>query len=143
LTDRVACSNISAVDSVCLPADEWSPQDPADLQSQPENVIYFIRRAGVVKIGTTRNLRQRFLGFGEFEFLGAMPGGFGTEFRIHKRFEHLAIPKGRELFMASPDLLAFIDEHRTIDALPAQPPWRRRPAPPESWWRARVRQGSV
>lgn len=83
-------------------------------------MIYFIRHVetGLIKIGYTGNLHKRFtslrLDYGDIEPLGYIDGSRKDESILHKWFNgdnKTDILPGREWFIASTDLMRFIDEN--------------------------------
>jgi hypothetical protein len=93
------------------------------------NVVYFARTAGLVKIGTTNQLWRRLGQLGHPELLGVIPGGYDAERTHHRMFadEHVQ----GEIFVASPRILAYVDEHCTLPDRPGRTPagaipsWKR------------------
>lgn len=88
----------------------WHEQERA---GKHEPVVYFVRSylTGLVKIGTTNNLRRRLSTFrnshpGRLEVLGTMAGGREVEQVIHRRFA--AQRFDREWFTETPALVEFI-----------------------------------
>lgn len=87
------------------------------------DVVYFVRRDGLVKIGTTGGLSSRIASLsrgcsaaedgltGEVELLAAMPGGRAVEKSIHEMFASLRY--AREWFFLEEPLTGFI---RAVDA---------------------------
>jgi len=92
----------------------------AERQRLTGGVVYFIRQGDFVKIGTSRQLDKRLSTlrqeWGDFEYLGSIPGGFKREQKLHRRFAQLRVLG--EWFEASPELLAFIAEQ--LDATSGQ-----------------------
>jgi hypothetical protein len=89
-------------------------------------MIYFLRDASGrrIKIGHTARLAERRKAIESergtiLDVLGIMDGGFDEEQRIHARFHHLRLERGRncEWFSPGGDLLAFIAN----EARPWQP----------------------
>lgn len=78
------------------------------LPAGPDGVVYIIRLGDRVKIGFTRNLRQRMLDLPHEEILTMVPGTVEDERRCHAAFAHLRV--AGEWFRAEPDLLAFAQE---------------------------------
>lgn len=101
--------------------------------SDQDNVVYFARVAGLVKIGTTNNVWRRHAQLGHPELLGVIPGGYAAEREHHRMFadEHVH----GEVFRASPRLLAYVEEHGTQPEPPeprpaGDPDWQ-----PPGWMR--------
>lgn len=67
-------------------------------------VVYYLRRADLVKIGTTVNLRRRLAEIDHDELLAAEAGGVELERQRHEQFSHLR--RRGEWFEAADDLLA-------------------------------------
>jgi len=85
----------------------------AQAYAEMGDVVYFLRRGDLVKIGHSRNLRNRLHGHGAKpeDLLYLMPGGYETEQAMHERFAD-DLAEGREVFRMSPALRAFLDEGR-------------------------------
>lgn len=77
-------------------------------------VVYFLRRGGMVKIGTTTDLPRRVKAFQHTlaDVVGVVPGGYPVERAWHQRFNHLRVSAaasgGTEWFTAADELLAAI-----------------------------------
>ena len=77
-------------------------------------MIYFAKiDSGLIKIGTTKNLKARLVGLRDrygrgTHFLKCVPGDRKEETRYHLRFAHLRIEEF-ELFNPEPDLIEFIE----------------------------------
>lgn len=69
-------------------------------------LVYFIRRGDDVKIGWTRNIKERLVGLKGDALLHTEPGTREDERRMHAAFAHYAI--GGEWFTFGPDLASFI-----------------------------------
>lgn len=69
-------------------------------------MVYYVRFGDRVKIGTTKNLRQRLTVVPHDEVMATEPGGPHVERQRHKQFAHLQIRKGshREWFTLTPEL---------------------------------------
>lgn len=78
----------------------------------PAGVVYYIRWADRIKIGTTTNLAQRLRGLYHDELLAVEPGGYELEARRHDQFHDALILGQREWFTATPDLVALTRELR-------------------------------
>jgi hypothetical protein len=83
-------------------------------------MIYFLRlNNGLIKIGTTKNLRSRMAqhrsSYKDHEVLTIMEGGREEERALHARFSHLRIAKNLELFSAGDDLVEFIGSLPDVD----------------------------
>jgi hypothetical protein len=81
------------------------------------DVVYYIRRAGLVKIGHTRNLRSRLssLGVKQTDLLAVEPGGSAREYEVHTAFASANVRGdglGIEHFTLTPALLAHINKIR-------------------------------
>lgn len=73
-----------------------------------EQAVYYLRKGGRIKIGTTSNLRQR---------LAAIDGGFGMEHMRHVQFQRERIEG--EWFQPSRRLLSHIADLRAAKRRPA------------------------
>ena len=89
--------------------------DP-DLERPVVEVVYYLRYAERVKIGTSGNARRRLAAIPHDELLAFERGGRAVEQRRHEQFA--AFREGGEWFSASPALL----DH--IAALESADPWR-------------------
>lgn len=101
---------------------------PREQQSHEGYVVYFARVGNLVKIGTTGNVWHRMAQLGHPELLGVVPGAYTVEREHHRRFadDHVH----GEVFHASDQLLAYIEEHCT---LPEHPDPRPRPGGDPDW----------
>jgi hypothetical protein len=75
--------------------------------------VYFARAAGLIKVGSTNSLRQRWIALQCFcpvkvELLLAIEGDGRLERIIHHKFAHLH--DHQEWFRPEPELLGFIDD---------------------------------
>jgi hypothetical protein len=84
-------------------------------------VVYYLRYRDRIKIGTTRNPRQRLAAIWHDELLAFERGGRSVEQARHRRFAHLR--EGGEWFTAAPELLAHVDGLRTGDPWHAYARW--------------------
>ncbi|MGO3649765.1 GIY-YIG nuclease family protein [Agrococcus casei] len=82
------------------------------------NVVYYLRWADRVKIGTTKNLRNRTRDIYFDEVLAAEPGGRVLEAQMHRKFASLKIPEYREWFQAGPELVNHAAEVRSKHGAP-------------------------
>ncbi|HKT56297.1 MAG TPA: GIY-YIG nuclease family protein [Microbacterium sp.] len=87
----------------------WRYGDAPDFDLPPPRVevVYYLRYRDRIKIGTTRNPRQRLAAIWHDELLGFERGGRAVEQARHRRFAHLR--EGGEWFTATPELLAHVD----------------------------------
>jgi hypothetical protein len=86
---------------------------------EARSVVYFMRREGLIKIGTSRNVAKRQqeisrgscmapgMTVGPVELLVAVPGDRDLEGQLHSQFEDSRIP-GTEWFRTTPRLLRLI-----------------------------------
>lgn len=91
--------------------------DP-DLPPPRVDVVYYLRWADRIKIGTTHRPRQRLAAIMHEELLAFEPGARDVEQRRHREFADLR--EGGEWFTAAPPLLAHI---ATLGGEPPVPPW--------------------
>lgn len=68
------------------------------------HIVYYIRWADRIKIGTTSNLQQRLKALYHDEVLATEPGSTGRERERHAQFAHLLVDGQREWFHDSPEL---------------------------------------
>jgi len=97
---------------------DWRVGDAPDADLPPPvvEVVYYIRFADRIKIGTSRQPRRRLSVLWHDELLAFERGGRAVERRRHEQFAHLR--EGGEWFCADPALLAH------VAALPgAVAPW--------------------
>jgi hypothetical protein len=123
------CSLCGATDGVRL-EDGWScavcgwrfgdAPDP-DLPRTPVEVVYYLRYRERIKIGTSRNPKQRLAAIWHEELLAFERGGRPLEQARHREFAHLR--EGGEWFTAAPELLAHIDGLRAGDPWHAYARW--------------------
>jgi len=83
--------------------------DP-DLPRPRVEVVYYIRYAERIKIGTSSRPRQRLGAIWHDELLAFEPGGRAVEQARHRRFAHLR--EGGEWFTADQELLDHIESLR-------------------------------
>ena len=96
----------------------------AEFYRFPRSVVYFARRDGFIKIGTTQILRDRLrqiskgsgmipgMTIGPVELLAVVPGDRYEEKRLHQRFAHLRV--GGEWFLPDDELMGFITEAQAL-----------------------------
>ena len=89
----------------------------ADLPRPRVDVVYYIRYADRVKIGTSSRPRQRLAALWHEELLAFEAGDRRVERRRHEQFAHLR--EGGEWFRADPELLAHATALRA-----GEDPWR-------------------
>jgi hypothetical protein len=89
--------------------------DP-DLERPRVEVVYYLRYAGRIKIGTSAQPRQRLGAIWHDELLAFERGGRSLEQKRHRQFATLR--EGGEWFRSAPELLAH------IAALDCPDPWR-------------------
>lgn len=91
-------------------------------------VVYYIRREGLIKIGWTRNLAARMRRLRPDELLAVEPGNLPLETGRHRQFaaHRAAHAGGREWYLPSPELLDHITRLTSIYDLPSLPACRRR-----------------
>lgn len=87
-----------------------------------EPVVYYVRRDGLVKIGTTRQLRTRLSAIKPDALLAAEPGGRAVERARHEQFAADRISS--EWFRMSDALAAHIGQLAGGLVLPALPRYR-------------------
>lgn len=96
-------------------------QEAKDLPAYPESIVYYIRRAHLIKIGTTRRPRPRFWELLPDEILAWEPGDRFTESSRHRQFACCRI-RGSELFHQTDELLDHISATRDEHGRP-NPEW--------------------
>lgn len=80
------------------------------------HVVYYVRVGDLIKIGTTRSLRERVSSYPPgSELLAIEPGGTEVEYLRLKQFRHL-LASAKEWFTLGPDLLAHIEDVATQNA---------------------------
>ncbi len=90
-------------------------------------MIYFIRTSsGLIKIGTTRNIRNRMIYLQkelkqDLALLATMPGGRTKEMEVHRIFQPWRLD-GTELFEESPLLMEYIDKAKQAGPAPNERP---------------------
>lgn len=83
-------------------------------------IVYYIRRGGLVKIGTTADPYGRFRDLVPDEILAFEPGDRAQEQERHRQFMHLQV--GGEYFRDDPELRAHIGRLRKLHGAP-DPDW--------------------
>ncbi|WBU37615.1 GIY-YIG nuclease family protein [Homoserinibacter sp. YIM 151385] len=98
---------------------EWRVGDVPDLELGPARVevVYYLRVADRVKIGTTGALEQRMRQLRHDELLAIEPGGVARERRRHERFAELRYDR-TEWFRLGPALRAHLAELTTLEPDP-------------------------
>lgn len=87
----------------------WRPAHTEVAAAEREaGVVYYIRFADRVKIGTTTNLARRLAGLPHDEVLATEPGGPAVEGRRHQQFAEARVPGLNEWFYRSTELLDHI-----------------------------------
>lgn len=94
---------------------------PPKKMDDSNNVVYFAQVAGLVKIGTTGNLRQRLKSLGEPTLLGFHPGGYAKEKEVHRRFGAARIHG--EVFELTDEIRHYIARNCTaqLEPMPSRP----------------------
>ena len=77
---------------------------PGSYGDDPAGLVYYIRRAGYVKIGTTTKLRNRMRDLMPDEVLAVEPGSYKLEGELHQRFAHLRLHPSCEYFRLDDEL---------------------------------------
>lgn len=72
-------------------------------------VVYYIRFADRVKIGTSTNIAQRLKAIYHDELMATEPGGPGLEAQRHREFAEYLVPGQREWFFLTPEVKSHID----------------------------------
>lgn len=75
---------------------------------QPEGVVYYLAFNGLIKIGTSTNVKSRISSLPHDELLATEPGSYELEKQRHRQFHHLRY-KG-EWFNPGPELQAHITQ---------------------------------
>ncbi|MGA4867591.1 GIY-YIG nuclease family protein [Streptomyces lavendulocolor] len=88
----------------------------------PASIVYYARRANTVKIGTTTNAHARFSTLLPDEVLAWEPGGRTEEQQRHQQFRALRINARGEYFWHRDELVAHIQNVRTLHGAP-DPTW--------------------
>jgi len=91
--------------------------------------VYFVQLGAVIKIGTSRQPKNRVVTFGAYglpvRVLALEAGGRELEQKLHRRFntDRADVGQSKELFMPTPAVLAYVDSGRTCTfcELHAQP----------------------
>lgn len=102
-------------------------------------IVYYGRRNGLIKIGTTTNARTRLSAQGIEELLAVEPGSYDLETQRHGQFAEHRLSRRRgtgngrgsgpvEWFRPGADLLAHIEALRAVHALPKLRSWVPPPA---------------
>lgn len=93
-------------------------------RSRPErkSIVYYIRRADLIKIGTTTDPHGRFSDLRPDEILAFEPGGPQVEAQRHRQFSWCRVGKRSEYFRQTPGLLGHIANLVTEHGVP-DPTW--------------------
>jgi hypothetical protein len=93
--------------------------------AQPErkSIVYYIRRGGLIKIGTTGTPKQRFKDLMPDEILAFEPGGVDEEAARHRQFGTARVDQRGEYFRPVDKLMAHIVDLRKLHG-PPNPAWR-------------------
>lgn len=81
-------------------------------------VVYYIRWADRIKIGTTRHLHTRMKQLYHDELLAVELGGVDRERYRHQQFRECRLPNQREWFTLSPKLVAHVNDLRKENGPP-------------------------
>ena len=92
----------------------------ATLACTADEVVYYIRRGDLIKIGTTKRPRMRFSDLLPDEVLAVEPGGRKEEDERHWQFRHLR--QAGEYFRDEPELREHIQRIRALHGDP-DPSW--------------------
>lgn len=87
-----------------------------------QSIVYYIRRADLIKIGTTISPFQRFSSLRPDEILAFEPGGPERESLRHREFAGCRVAKRGEYFRQAPSLLGHIEAMRKEHGDP-DPTW--------------------
>jgi hypothetical protein len=77
-----------------------------------KSIVYYIRRADLIKIGTTADPHSRFSDLRPDAILAFEPGDHESEMRRHRQFAWCRVGKRGEYFRQTPGLLAHIENLR-------------------------------
>lgn len=82
------------------------PAEPfqAGLAVNADEIVYYLRRGEVIKIGTTKDPHKRFTTLMPDEILAFEPGSYELETARHGQFDHLRIRPRSEYFRDEPEL---------------------------------------
>jgi len=81
-------------------------------------VVYYLRWADRIKIGTTRALDRRMRSIYHDELLAVEPGTAKLEAERHKQFDHARLPAYKEWFTGTPDLVQHVNALRKQNGEP-------------------------
>lgn len=81
---------------------------PGTFGDAPGGVVYYVRRAQFVKIGTTTQLRGRMRSLMPDEVLAVEPGSYRLEGELHRRFRHIRVRPNLEFFKYTSELRSHI-----------------------------------
>jgi len=95
------------------------------LEDQPEGIVYYIRRGGLIKIGTTQAFANRMRNLMPDEILAFEPGSYSQENQRHQQFEEHRFGRDRrgsrsEYFYPAPELIDHIRSIRDEYGVPDQ-----------------------
>jgi hypothetical protein len=118
----------AATTAVKLGRKRWKGAIPATAPVQSglavdaKEIVYYIRRGAVIKIGTTKDPIDRFGTLMPDEILAIEPGSYELETARHKQFDHLRVRRRREYFIDAPELREHIKATRALYGEP-DPAW--------------------
>lgn len=87
-------------------------------QAANRAVVYYLRWADRIKIGTSTNLPGRLRSLYHDECLAVERGGIKVERQRHRQFEAARIPNQLEWFRATPELVSHINDMRRANGEP-------------------------
>lgn len=99
--------------------DSWQKRHNAP---ERQSIVYYIRRANLIKIGTTVSPFRRFSSLRPDEILAFEPGGLECESLRHHQFASCRVAKRGEYFRQAPGLLVHIEAMRKEHGDP-DPTW--------------------
>lgn len=91
-------------------------------------IVYYIRRDGLIKIGYTGRFIERMRVLEPEELLAVEPGNLRLEAGRHQQFDafHVQTPAGTEWFSPGPELMAHIETMASIYPKPELPAPRKK-----------------
>lgn len=106
---------VELIEAVTSPVPEISDQPSQPAHADKVAVVYYLKFADRIKIGTTTNLKVRLTAIPHDEVLATEPGGYKLEKARHAQFAEARI-RG-EWFQATTELLAHAQRLATKDFL--------------------------
>lgn len=104
-----------------MPVYAFMMDEMAERMNSKHHRVYYVRVGDLIKIGTTRNLKNRVRSYPPgAELLAVERGGERIEGRRHRQFQHLLAHR-KEWFHPGPDLMAHIAKLSALEQVGSSP----------------------